>query len=277
MTGTVPPPPPPPPPPVAPDAPPRTGLAVGIRGLTKRFGATVAVRDLHLRIPQGAFFGLLGPNGAGKTTTLRMATGLLRPDAGRVWVDGVDVWQDPIAAKRRVGVLAEDPVLFERLTGRELLTYVGLLRGIDPDVVDARATELLAVTGLVDAAGTLVVDYSQGMRKKIGLAAALLHGPRLLLLDEPFESVDPVSARTLRSLLDRHRANGGTVVFSSHVMELVERLCDHVAIVHDGRAVVQGTLDEVRGDMGLEDRFVQLVGTQELQEGGLAWLGRPSD
>jgi ABC-2 type transport system ATP-binding protein len=252
--------------------------AVVTRGLTKRFGGTVAVDALDLDVPHGSFFGLLGPNGAGKTTTLAMATGLLRPDAGSVWVDGIDVWRDPVAAKRHVGVLPEGLRLFERLTGRELLTYTGLLRGLPPADIEARSAELLAVLGLEPAATTMVLDYSTGMRKKIGLAAALLHAPRLLFLDEPFEGIDPVSARTIRAVLERIIAAGSTIVFSSHVMELVEKLCDRVAIIGAGKVLASGTLDEVRGGRRLDDVFVELVGDPgRTGSDGLSWLGFSSD
>jgi ABC-2 type transport system ATP-binding protein len=252
--------------------------AVAVRGLRKAFGGNVAVADLDLDIPAGSFFGLVGPNGAGKTTTLRMVTGLLRPDGGRAWVDGVDVWADPVTVKRRIGVLPEDLPLFDRLSGRQLLTYTGLLRGLDARTVTERTGQLLAVLGLEDVAGKLVIDYSQGMRKKIGLAAALLHAPQVLFLDEPFESVDPVSARTLRTVLERHLESGGTVVFSSHVMELVERLCDRVAIVHAGQLVAEGSLSDVRGGGSLEEAFVEAVGGPHLQDGeALGWLGTSSD
>jgi len=247
-----------------------------LRGLVKRFGAKLAVDGLSLDVPHGSFFGLVGPNGAGKTTTLKMATGLLRPDAGQVWVGAVDVWHDPTAAKAGIGVLPEDLRLFERLTGAELLTYHGLLRGMPPALIDGRADELIAVLGLSDASATMVVDYSHGMRKKIALAAALLHNPRVLFLDEPFEAIDPVSARTIKGVLERYTAGGATVVFSSHVMELVESLCDRVAVVAGGRVVACGTLDEVRAGGTLEDAFVRLVGAGELAAGGLGWLGAPA-
>ena len=247
-----------------------------LRGLVKRFGAKVAVAGLSLDVPRGSFFGLVGPNGAGKTTTLRMATGLLRPDAGQVWIEGIDVWADPVAAKARIGVLPEDLRLFERLTGAELLTYHGLLRRMDPRDIAARGDELIAVLGLSDAAATLVVDYSHGMRKKIALAAALLHNPRLLVLDEPFEAIDPVSARTIKGVLERYTAGGATVVFSSHVMELVESLCDRVAVVAGGQVVAAGTLEEVRRGRSLEDAFVHLVGADDLGRNGLGWLGSSS-
>jgi ABC-2 type transport system ATP-binding protein len=253
-----------------------TWPAVVLHGLTKRFAAKVAVAGLSLDVPAGSFFGLVGPNGAGKTTTLRMATGLLRPDAGQVWVEAIDVWADPVAAKTRIGVLPEDLRLFERLTGAELLTYHGLLRNMSPNDISARADELIHVLGLTDAAATLVVDYSHGMRKKIALAAALLHNPHVLFLDEPFEAIDPVSARTIKNVLERYTGSGATVVFSSHVMELVESLCDRVAVVAGGVVVATGTVEEVRGGQSLEDAFVGLVGAGPAAAGGLGWLGSSS-
>ena len=167
--------------------------ALAARGLHKHFGPKVAVGHVDLDVTPGSFFGIVGPNGAGKTTTLKMATGLLRPDGGRVWVDGIDVWADPIAAKQRIGVLPEDLALFERLSGRELLMFHGALRNMDTRVVADRSEELLELLGLTESADVLVIDYSHGMRKKLVLAAALLHAPRLLFLDEPFEAIDPVS------------------------------------------------------------------------------------
>jgi ABC-2 type transport system ATP-binding protein len=250
---------------------------VALRGLYKRFGAKVAVAGVSLDVPHGSFFGLVGPNGAGKTTTMRMATGLLRPDAGGAWLDGIDVWADPVTAKAHIGVLPEDLNLFERLSGRELLTYQGLLRGMDISVVKQRTNELLDVLALSDAASTLVVDYSHGMQKKIALAAALLHDPRALFLDEPFEAVDPISARAIRAVLDRLTSSGATVLFSSHVMELVESLCDHVAIMHQGQVVAVGTLEQVRQGRSLEEAFVTLVGAGDAAIGQLGWLGSSSD
>ena len=252
------------------------GLAVAVRGLRKSFGTVAAVAGLDLDVPAGSFFGLLGPNGAGKTTTLRLVTGLLRPDAGAVRVLDLDVAADPLSVRRRIGVLPEDLELFDRLTGRQLLTYTGLLRNMDPDTVAERTGELLSVLGLDGAAGTLVVDYSHGMRKKIALAAALLHGPRVLFLDEPFEAIDPMSARTLRAVLERHTAGGGAVVLSSHVMEIVERLCDHVAVMNRGALVTAGPLDEVRRGGTLEDAFVELIGGADSSGEGLGWLGSSS-
>ncbi|WDZ85923.1 ABC transporter ATP-binding protein [Micromonospora cathayae] len=246
--------------------------ALVLRGLAKRFDSKVAVAGVDLDVPAGSFYGLLGPNGAGKTTTLSMAVGLLRPDAGRAWVLGYDVWGDPVQAKRLLGVMPDGVRLFDRLTGAELLAYHGLLRGMDPTVVDRRAAELLDVLALGDAGRTLVVDYSAGMKKKIGLACALLHGPRLLVLDEPFEAVDPVSAALIRDILHRYVTGGGTVVFSSHVMEVVERLCTHVAILADGTIKRVGTLAEVRGDRSLEQVFVEVVGGRTATGEELSWL-----
>jgi ABC-2 type transport system ATP-binding protein len=248
--------------------------ALSLRGLAKRFDTKVAVAGVDLDVPTGSFYGLLGPNGAGKTTTLSMAVGLLRPDAGQARVLGHDVWTDPVRAKGLLGVMPDGVRLFDRLSGAELLAYHGLLRGMDPAVVDQRAAELLDVLALSDAGRTLVVDYSAGMKKKIGLACALLHGPRLLVLDEPFEAVDPVSAALIRDILQRYVVGGGTVIFSSHVMEVVERLCSHVAILADGRIKRVGTLAEVRGERSLEEVFVEVVGGRTATGEELSWLSR---
>lgn len=249
--------------------------AVRVQGLWKRFGDQVAVAGIDLELPAGKFIGLVGPNGAGKTTTLSMVTGLLRPDMGRIEVAGHDVWTDPVEVKSRIGVLPEGLRLFERLSGRELLAYNGRLRGLPGDEVDKRATQLLDVLDLAGSQHKLVVDYSTGMRKKIGLAAALLHNPEVLFLDEPFEGVDPVSAQTIRGVLERYTRSGATVVFSSHVMELVESLCDWVAVMAAGRIKAQGTLAEVRGDApSLQNAFLELVGAGGRDAGdSLDWLG----
>jgi ABC-2 type transport system ATP-binding protein len=246
--------------------------ALALRGLVKRFDTKVAVSGVDLDVPAGSFYGLLGPNGAGKTTTLSMAVGLLRPDGGGAWVLGHDVWGDPVGAKALLGVMPDGVRLFDRLTGAELLAYHGLLRGMDPAVVDQRARELLDVLALADAGRTLVVDYSAGMKKKIGLACALLHAPRLLVLDEPFEAVDPVSAALIRDILHRYVTGGGTVVFSSHVMEVVERLCSHVAILADGTIKRAGTIDAVRAGQSLEQVFVGVVGGRTATGEELSWL-----
>jgi len=246
--------------------------ALELTGLVKRFGTKVAVDNLQLRVRPGCLFGLVGPNGAGKTTTLSMATGLLRPDAGRAAILGHDVWQHPARAKALIGVLPDGMRLFDRLSGAELLRYVGLLRRVPERDIATRSTELLAALGLSDDANTLVVEYSAGMTKKIGLACALIHAPRLVILDEPFEAVDPVSGEHIRTILRGYVASGGTVVLSSHVMELVESLCDELAVVAQGRVLAAGTLDQVRAGSSLQQRFLDLVGYTAAGEGALAWL-----
>ncbi|HEV7185710.1 MAG TPA: ABC transporter ATP-binding protein [Leifsonia sp.] len=245
--------------------------AVMIRGLYKHFGQKAAVDGIDLDVPSGSFYGLVGPNGAGKTTTLSMVTGLLRPDHGQVFLHGVDVWREPIRAKSMVGVLSDGVRLFDRLTGLQLVEYAGLLSGMDRATATERTHDLLRLLDLEQDAGTLVVDYSAGMTKKVALACAMVHAPRVLVLDEPFESVDPVSAANIRDILHGFVRGGGTVIVSSHVMDLVQRMCDHVAVITNGRVVVAGTVDEVRGDSTLEDRFVELVGGRRVGEGP-EWL-----
>ena len=248
--------------------------ALELDGLVKRFGDHVAVDEVRLAVPEGSFFGMLGPNGAGKTTSLSMAVGLLRPDAGTARIFGVDVWSDPQRAKALVGVLPDGLAMPERLTGREALLYLGLLRGMPEDEVRRRSAELLEVLELDDTDDTddkQIAGYSTGMRKKIGLAIAMLHAPQLLVLDEPFEAVDPVSAATIRTILHRFIARGGSVVMSSHVMALVEQLCDTVAVIAEGRVVADGPLDEVRAGGSLEDAFVALVGASTRGADGLEW------
>jgi len=254
------------------NGPGTTVPALALRGLAKRFGAKVAVAGLDLDVPAGSFYGVVGPNGAGKTTTLSMATGLLRPDAGRAYVLGQDLWADPVGGKRLLGVLPDGVRLFDRLSGPELVRYAGLLRAMPRDVVETRARELLDALGLAEAGDTLVVDYSAGMTKKVALACALVHAPRLLVLDEPFEAVDPVSGATIRSILRAYVEGGGTVVLSSHVMDLVERLCDHVAVIAEGQVLAAGELAAVRGGGTLEQRFVDLVGGSRDVSGTLDWL-----
>ncbi|UAJ81371.1 ABC transporter ATP-binding protein [Leifsonia sp. ZF2019] len=244
---------------------------MSLRGLRKHFGQKVAVDGIDLDVPTGSFYGLVGPNGAGKTTTLSMATGLLRPDAGQVLIHGVDMWADPLAAKALVGVLSDGVRLFDRLTGEQLVEYAGLLGGMDRPTAAQRTADLLRLLDLESAGGTLVVDYSAGMTKKIALAAAMVHAPKVLVLDEPFESVDPVSAANIRDILGGYVRGGGTVIVSSHVMDLVERMCDHVAVITAGRVVAAGTVEEVRAGSTLEDRFVELVGGRRVGEGP-EWL-----
>ncbi|WP_084125840.1 ABC transporter ATP-binding protein [Demequina sp. NBRC 110054] len=247
--------------------------ALVLTGLKKTFGATVAVAGIDLEIPQGSFYGMVGPNGAGKTTTLSMATGLLTPDEGIVHVHGIDLWRRPDDAKPLLGVLPDGLHTFDRLTGAELISYAGLLRGLPAEEARRRRDDLLAALDLESAGRTLVTDYSAGMKKKVALACALVHAPRVLVLDEPFEAVDPVSAGAIRRILLTFVDDGGTVIMSSHVMALVERLCDRVAIVGSGRVLAEGTLEDVRAGRDLEDRFVELVGDVEDQR-DLSWLRR---
>ncbi|HET6673272.1 MAG TPA: ATP-binding cassette domain-containing protein [Agromyces sp.] len=255
---------------------PGTPRVLAIEGLVKKFGDNTAVDEISLDVRAGSFYGIVGPNGAGKTTTLSMVTGLLRPDAGSVRINDIDAWKDPHAAKRATGVLPDRLRLFDRLTGAQLLYYAGVLRGIDDRTVRERSTELIAAFGLEDAVDRLVADYSAGMTKKIALACAMIHAPRLLVLDEPFESVDPVSAANLTDILERYVDGGGTVLLSSHGMDLIERVCDSAAIIVGGRVLAQGTLDEVRGGTTLEDRFVELAGGRKAAE-GMEWLHSFSD
>jgi ABC-2 type transport system ATP-binding protein len=245
--------------------------AMALTGLVKRFGDKVAVDRLDLTVPTGSFYGLVGPNGAGKTTTLSMATGLLRPDAGTAVIHGVDVWTDPVRAKAMIGNLADGVRLFDRLTGEQLVTYTGMMFGLSHDELRRRTGDLLRIMDLTGAAGTPVVDYSAGMTKKIALACALVHAPRVLVLDEPFESVDPVSAANIEDILRQYTTTGGTVIVSSHSMDLVQRMCDHVAVIAQGRLLAAGTVDEVRGAQTLQDRFVELVGGRHHAEGP-EWL-----
>ena len=245
--------------------------------LVKAYGAKIAVNNLSLAVPPGCLFGLVGPNGAGKTTTLSMVAGLLRPDHGTVSVLGRDVWADPAAAKALMGVLPDGIRLFDRLTGREMLLLTGQLRGLASSVVAPRVDALLEALGLSADATTLVADYSAGMTKKIGLACALVHNPSLVILDEPFESVDPVSGEAIRSILHDFVDRGGTVVMSSHVMELVETLCDAVAVIADGRILTLGGIEQVCDGLPLQQRFLELVGVHDVERGSLAWLGHSSN
>jgi ABC-2 type transport system ATP-binding protein len=250
--------------------------AIVVTELRKSFGPKEAVAGIDLEIASGSLAGLVGPNGAGKTTSLSMMTGLLRPDGGRVLLNGMDLWADPPAAKAIIGVVPAEARLFERLSGEELLEYAGRLRGLAAGEVRSRAAQLLDVLDLTEDAKRLVADYSTGMRKKAMLGCALIHNPAVLFLDEPLEGVDPVSADTIRRLLTRFVASGSTVLFSSHVMELVEQVCDHVTIIDKGRIVVTGTTEQVRNGKTLQQAFIDLVGSRGTDEEVLSWLGSSS-
>jgi ABC-2 type transport system ATP-binding protein len=248
--------------------------AIEFASLTKRFGATVAVDALTLTVPRGAMLGLLGRNGAGKTTSISVATGVLRPTAGSVRVLGMDVEQRPLEVKRRIGVMPQDDALLENLTGPQYLQFVGRMYALDYPIIASRSLEIFETLDLTPADGTLVREYSYGMRKKLALGAALLHGPEVLFLDEPFEGIDPVTSRTIREILAAVRKKGATIVMSSHVLEIVERICETVAIMEKGALVAHGTVDELcRRDAGaasLEEVFVGLMGGS--RPGDLSWL-----
>ena len=250
--------------------------AIAVRGLHKSFGAKEAVAGVDLEIAAGSFAGLVGPNGAGKTTSLSMMTGLLRPDAGQVVINGVDVWADPVAAKAIIGVVPAEARLFDRLSGAEQLEYAARLRGMPAAEAQSRAGQLLEVLDLTGDGHRLVADYSTGMRKKTALGCALIHNPDVLFLDEPLEGVDPVSADVIRRLLTRYVGSGSTVLFSSHVMELVEQVCDHVSIINEGRIVATGTTEQVRGGKTLQQAFIDLVGSHAGEGDELSWLGSSS-
>jgi ABC-2 type transport system ATP-binding protein len=250
--------------------------AIEVRGLRKSFGNKEAVAGVDLTIAVGSLAGLVGPNGAGKTTSLSMMTGLLRPDSGQVVIKGLDVWADPVAAKAVIGVVTAEARLFERLSGAEMLEYAGRLRGLPAAEARSRATQLLDVLDLAADARRLVADYSTGMRKKTALGCALIHNPPVLFLDEPLEGVDPVSADVIRRLLTRLARSGSTVLFSSHVMELVEQVCDHVSIIDKGKIVVTGTTEAVRGGKTLQQAFIDRVGSRATDKEVLSWLGSSS-
>jgi ABC-2 type transport system ATP-binding protein len=220
--------------------------AISTDGLTRRFGALTAVEDVNLRVAPGQFFGFLGPNGAGKSTTIKMLTGLLAPTAGRIEILGLDLATNSIEVKRQIGVVPEGMALFGRLTGAEYLNFVGRMYGLDRETAAKRAAELLDFMQLADQPKKLVTDYSHGMQKKLALAAAVIHGPKILFLDEPFEGVDAIASGTLKAMLQSMISRGATIFLTSHVLEIVERLCSHLAIIHRGRLVAQGSLEELR-------------------------------
>lgn len=248
--------------------------AIDAQDVVKLYGNNLALDHLYLQIPAGSFFGLVGPNGAGKSTFLSIATGLLEPDRGTVFINGISMWDEPVAAKAALGVLPDGMHMFDRLSGIEHLTFVAQLRGLDKQTAIQRSRSLLQTFELPLDKKKTISEYSTGMRKKIGLALALVTSPRLVVLDEPFEAVDPVSANTLQQVLKEYVKRGGTVVLSSHVMATVESLCTHVAVINQGRILVSGTTEEVAAGQDLNSRFLQLVGGHQQREGDLSWLGR---
>ncbi len=252
--------------------------AVVARDIVRVFGQKVAVNHLNLTVQRGEFYGFLGPNGAGKSTTIKMLVGLLRPTSGTAWVAGVDVWKDPLRARAMMGVLPEYLNIYERLSGREFLTFAGHMYGVAEADIRHRSEELLRVLTLADDANKLIVDYSVGMRKKIALAAAIMHRPQVIFLDEPFEGIDPVSSRVIRDILHDLTQRGTTIFFSSHIMEVVERLCTRVGIINQGTLVAEGTLQELRDraqgedkDASLEDIFLNVIGAKN-ENHNLSWL-----
>jgi ABC-2 type transport system ATP-binding protein len=252
-------------------------LAIESVGLRKVFGDLVAVDGINLAVPRGSFYGFLGPNGAGKSTTIKCLTGLVRPSGGTYRILDVDPVAEPVEVKRRIGVVPEDLALFDRLTGAETLAFVGQVHDLDAAKIRERSSELLTLMDLTRAQNDLVADYSHGMRKKIALATALLPAPRLLFLDEPFEGVDAVASRQIRDLLAHFVKNGGTVFLTTHILEIVDRLCDHIGVINRGRLVAQGPITELRGSSGsqtLEERFFELVGADRASVPALDWLSR---
>lgn len=267
--------------------------AIVTENLTRRFGELVAVDQVNLAVGAGQFFGFLGPNGAGKSTTIRMLTGLLEQTAGRIVLLGTDLQQDPVEVKRQIGVVPEGLALFDRLTGSEYLNFVARMYGLDRATAAQRTQELLEFMQLADRPKTLIADYSHGMKKKLALAAAVIHGPKILFLDEPFEGVDAIAAGTLKNMLNRMIARGATIFLTSHVLEIVERLCSHVAIIHKGKLVAQGSIEELRSGveskiadaatgaeavrptgqkLTLEQIFLEIVGGTRATEQELSWL-----
>lgn len=247
--------------------------AIEVRELRKVYGDKAAVDGLTLRVERGSFFGFLGPNGAGKTTTIRMLMGLAPPTSGSIEMLGRRVPEEAIEIKRRVGLVPDDSLLFDHLTGLEFVEFVGRMYGLPREHARSRGAELIHLFELDTAGRKLIGEYSKGMRKRVAMAAALIHRPELFLLDEPFEGVDAVGARLMKDILLDQARRGATIFLTSHVLEVVERLCDRVAIIHQGRLVVDGPMDELRtGAETLEDIFVRVVGAGERTTGALDWL-----
>ncbi|GAB4360286.1 MAG: ABC transporter ATP-binding protein [Bryobacter sp.] len=253
--------------------------------MRKVYGTKVAVDNLNLRVPMGCFYGFLGPNGAGKTTTIKMLMGVAQPSSGEMFLLGEPIGPDQPAAtldaKQQIGLVPDETLLFDHLTGVEYLEFVGRLYGLDRELARQRATELIRFFELESAGKKLIGEYSKGMRKRAAMGAALIHRPRLFLMDEPFEGVDAVGARLMKDLLLDLVRQGATIFLTSHVLEVVERLCDRIAIIHEGRLVAEGTLDELRqataaeepgAPASLEELFVRTVGEHQRTSGDLSWL-----
>jgi ABC-2 type transport system ATP-binding protein len=273
-----------------------TAPTISTQALTRRFGELIAVDNVDLRVSRGQFFGFLGPNGAGKSTTIKMLTGLLAPSSGKIEILGLDLEKNSVDVKRQIGVVPEGMALFGRLTGSEFLNFAGRMYGLDREIAAQRSVELLEFMQLADQPKKLVTDYSHGMQKKLAMAAAVIHGPKVLFLDEPFEGVDAIAAGTLKAMLQGMITRGATIFLTSHVLEIVERLCSHVAIIHQGSLVAQGSLEELRAGvqaqttaraedasgegapvsgekMTLEEIFLHTVGGSRQSEQELSWLG----
>jgi ABC-2 type transport system ATP-binding protein len=250
--------------------------AIETRGLRKSFDGVIAVDGIDLQVQAGSFFGFLGPNGAGKSTTIRILTGMLLPSAGTASILGHDIVEDPVGAKRLMGVVSEDGAVFTRLTGAEYLEFVGRMYGMDRKTIGARSKELLGLMDLTSDASKLVVDYSHGMQKKLGFAAALIHDPKVLFLDEPFEGIDAVTGRLIKVVLTQLRRSGVTIFLTSHILEIVEKLCTQIAIIDHGRVVAGGSLEDLRAraaaGSSLEDLFLELVLTTTDDDRPLSWL-----
>ncbi len=242
------------------------------KNLSRDFGSLAAVQDLNLEVKAGELFGFLGPNGAGKTTTIRIFVGLLRPTSGTAIIDGHDVVQDSMAARRAVGYLAQTPLLYEKLTGLEFMRFIGGLHGLSDEVIDSRTDQLMSMLNLSEKADQTIESYSGGMRHKIGLCSALLHEPKVLILDEPLAGLDPYSARRVKDMMRDYCHNGSTVFMSTHVLEIAERVCDRVGILNRGQLIAVGTIDALRhraqsaSDTTLEDLFLQLTGGDTIAE-----------
>ena len=249
-------------------------FAVETSGLTRCFGAVRAVDGLDLRVEAGTFYGFLGPNGAGKSTTIKMLTGLLAPTSGTMRILGADLADADAAreVKRRIGVVPEDLALFDNLTAREYLTFIGRMYLLPPATVRTRCQELLAMMELDGEEKKVTLEYSHGMKKKLALAAALLPDPELLFLDEPFEGVDAVASRMLRDTLRQCVKRGATVFLTSHVLEIVEKLCTDVGIIAEGRLMLQASMAEIRQAGTLEERFLATVGGDQVEPQKLSWL-----